>query len=180
MEITPDFIKSLLNPRRKRAEDPEILIPQDMISGKVVADLGCGVGYYTRYLAKYAARVFAVDNNQEMLMKAIEVVNDNSVEFIMSDLSHTQLGTGAIDVVLLANVFHDMKSEEAVTEIRRILKGDGTLIIIDWKKERTDIGPPYELRMDVEEYKRYFYGFYTVKVTEASEYQYEIVMKKMA
>lgn len=180
MEITPGFIKSLLNPHRERTENPAVLIPSNMISNKVVADLGCGAGYYSRYLSMYAAKLYAIDDSEEMLAKAIEVAGGSNVEFIKSDIANTRLKSGSIDVVLLANVFHDVKSADVVNEIRRILKDSGTLIIIDWKKEQTDIGPPYELRMDADDYKRYFNGFYTVKVTEASEYQYEILMKKSA
>jgi ubiquinone/menaquinone biosynthesis C-methylase UbiE len=173
-------MKFLLSPHRERTEDPAVLIPLNMISNKVVADLGCGVGYYSRYLSKYAAKLYAIDESEEMLRKAIEVASGNNVEFIKSDISNTHLKAGSIDVVLLANVFHDVKSEDVVNEIRRILRDNGILIIIDWKKEQTDVGPPYELRMDADDYKRYFSGFYTVKVTEASEYQYEMLMKKGA
>ncbi|MCL4389578.1 class I SAM-dependent methyltransferase [Candidatus Marsarchaeota archaeon] len=168
----------LFSPRRKVSENPAELIPPKLISGLVVADLGCGGGFYTKYLAEYAAKVYAIDSSKETLRLASSEIQSKYVEFINADITDTHLKTESIDVVLMANVFHDVKSKNAVDEVERILKATGTLIIIDWKKEKTTVGPPYELRITADECKSYFYGFRTIRITDASEYQYEIIMEK--
>ncbi len=178
MNSTLAYIKELLNPKRKATEDPRILIPQKLIKNKVVADLGCGAGYYSRYIANYASRLYAVDDNDTMLSKAKEVVRGNNVEFIKAEITNVPIRSGVVDVVLLANVFHDIRLESAVDEVRRIMSDKGILIIIDWKKEVMEIGPPYELRMDQNDYREYFRGFKTTKEFPAGAYHYGMIMKK--
>ena len=180
MNTTLARIKELLNPKRKLTEDPHLLIPKKIIDGKAVADLGCGAGYYSRYIARYASRLYAIDSNAEMLSKAKTVVPGSNVEFIQADLSKIPLRNGIVSVVLLANVFHDVKSVgiNVVEEVHRILKDNGIVIIIDWKKEEMDIGPPYNIRMSQSDYMEYFSTFKLVKEFPAGAYHYGMILKK--
>ncbi len=180
MNSTLKRIHELLSPRRKATEDPSILIPPKVIKNKVVADLGCGAGYYSRYIAKYASRLYAIDSNAEMLAKAKVVVIGSNVEFIQAEISNIPLKNGIIDMVLLANVFHDVRAVGGmvVEEVRRILNDKGIVMIIDWKKETSEIGPSYDLRMDKSEYMEYFKGFRIVKEFDAGVYHFGMVLKK--
>ena len=180
MDSTFARIRYLLSPKRKATEDPSSLIPPKVVRNKVVADLGCGAGYYSRYLVKYASRLYAVDNNAEMLSKARTVVFGGNVEFIEADLTNIPIHDGVVDVVLLANVFHDVKAvgNIVVAEVSRILNNKGIVIIIDWKKEQMEIGPPYELRMHQGDYLEYFSKFKIVKEFDTGIYHYGMVLKR--
>src|SRR5690349_7730662 len=61
----------LERPEREREERADLLVPAlKLKSGDVVADIGCGSGYYTRRLAKAVGTngtVLAVDIQPEML-----------------------------------------------------------------------------------------------------------------
>src|SRR6188508_2319902 len=58
----------LERPERDEEEHTGKLIEQLKVKpGEVVADIGCGTGYFTRRLAKTAGRVLAVDIQPEML-----------------------------------------------------------------------------------------------------------------
>jgi protein-L-isoaspartate O-methyltransferase len=65
------FVIHLLNPERNKMEDPEKFLPS-IIHG-VVAELGCGPGYYCQFLVKYAEKVYCVDRNKELLEIAKEL-----------------------------------------------------------------------------------------------------------
>ena len=161
-----------------REDDPAGLIPEGLVEGRVVADLGCGTGHYSGYLAQYAAKLYAVDIDRGRLDIARERIPGKNVEFINASVSKTGIPAGSVDLVLMANVFHDIRTDEAVMEVERILKNDGTLLIIDWRKEEMGSGPPYELRMDVEDYRECFKGFQVVHSEKVGEYHYRIVMRK--
>jgi SAM-dependent methyltransferase len=55
------------------------------LAGKVVLDLGCGIGDQAAELARRGARVIAVDSNEELLREARETYGD-IVEFRSADL----------------------------------------------------------------------------------------------
>lgn len=61
---------------------------------------------------------------------------------IEGEMASTGIPTGSMDFVLMANVFHDADKDSGLTEIERILKREGMIVILDWKKIQTREGPP--------------------------------------
>ena len=50
--------------------------------GKVVLDLGCGYGWHAKYMAEKGARsVLATDISEKMLERAMEINNDERMEY---------------------------------------------------------------------------------------------------
>ena len=67
---------------------------------------------------------------------------------------------GSVDLVLFANSFHDIRDKDKVImEMDRILRKDGRIIILDWKKEEMETGPPYRLRMSESDYMKLFSNY---------------------
>ena len=61
---------AILDPIRKRFEPPQRLIGPFVKNGQVVADLGCGSGYYTLALAEFVGpqgKVYAVDLDKKCI-----------------------------------------------------------------------------------------------------------------
>ena len=61
----------------------------------------------------------------------------------------TTLSSNSVDMVFMANVWHELDDHAAtLNEVRRILRPDGWLAILDW---RTDVpqppGPPSDHRI---------------------------------
>lgn len=167
----------LLSDERKKFEDPEKFLPQLFSGDEIVADLGCGPGYYCQYLVKLAKKVYCVDINKELLEIAKQVAP--SAIFLNEKASHTSIPSSSIDVVIFANSFHDMKDKEKVKEeVKRILKKGGKVIIVDWKKEDTPFGPPVYIRMSKEDYIKVFSPeFKLVKEFEVGPYHYGLVFQ---
>jgi ubiquinone/menaquinone biosynthesis C-methylase UbiE len=127
-----------LNPfRRLFEQDPSI--PQGHIrgyvtNGDVIADLGCGSGYYTLALAACVGpegRVYAVDFDERAIRELEEKANKSGYRNIethassAADLSFIEHGT--IDFVLANGLLCTMAKDrqQAVNEIIRILKPGG-------------------------------------------------------
>ena len=127
----------------------QLNIKEDMI----IADFGCGAGYFTVPLAKAAeeGKVYALD----VLAEALESVRSRAkLEGLFNiETKHCDLeilgGSGlednSIDLVLLGNIlFQSFQKDDIIKEARRVLKKDGKLIIIDWKPNQS-MGPPEKL-----------------------------------
>lgn len=69
-----EMAKILLSPERRKFEDPELFLPSLLRGGEVIAELGCGPGYYCRYLVKYASTLYCVDRSA----KFVHMVSDLS------------------------------------------------------------------------------------------------------
>ncbi|SNQ62560.1 class I SAM-dependent methyltransferase [Candidatus Methanoperedens nitratireducens] len=121
----------------------------------ILADLGCGTGFFTIPASLRVKKVYALDVQQEMLdilqdkIKKQKIAN---IETILSEESSIPLPDGSVDVLLMANVFHELEDRSAILkEGKRILSSRGKLAIVDWKKIEMDFGPPVEERLAEEE-----------------------------
>jgi ubiquinone/menaquinone biosynthesis C-methylase UbiE len=125
---------SLDNPIRRLYENPNRYCSY-VTKGQVVADLGCGPGYYTLALAESVGpegRVYAVDSDEKTI-RALEKKADkrgyHNIEAhatSASDLSFIK--DGSVDFILAGGLLCSMAPryrESAVNEMRRILKPKG-------------------------------------------------------
>jgi ubiquinone/menaquinone biosynthesis C-methylase UbiE len=106
--------------------------------GSVVADLGCGVGYFSFKLApKVAERgsVLAEDILGESLtflwIRAL-FRHQNNIRIIHGAPSDPLLPVGGVDAVLIANSYHEFTNPLAMLDHTfRALRSSGRLVILD-------------------------------------------------
>jgi len=140
--IFPPGSGGFLNPERIVNFLPEIK------QGDVIADFGCGHGYFAIPIAKKVGsegKVFALD----ILEKALEATRSKArlegvenIETIRCNLEkNSTLADESVDVVLIANLLFQTEDDEGVIrEAKRVLKKGGKIIVIDWKKD-SPLGP---------------------------------------
>ena len=118
-----------------------------------VADIGAGTGYFTIPLARAVlpgGRVFAIDLQPEMLdLLRARVPPDLPVALVDGEATRTTLPDTCVDLVLFANVWHELDDHPAaLAEAARILGPGGRIAILDWRKEvEQHLGPPLEHRI---------------------------------
>jgi SAM-dependent methyltransferase len=146
-------LAALESPERRRLLDPERFCEKiGLRPGAVLVDVGAGTGYFAIPAARRVGaegKVYAVDVSDEM----IRFLRDRRVERgllqiepVLSTPHRIPLPTGVADVVLFATVLHDI-STPTVAEAVRLLRPGGILVNLDWKKEPTPFGPPFEIRL---------------------------------
>ncbi len=149
----------LTRPEREREEEPDRLVSSLRIPrGATVIDLGAGVGYFTWRLAERvgpSGKVLAVEIQQEMLdmlTANIQKRGIRNVETILSAQEESRLPAGVADLVLLVDVYHELAyPARTMGEVRRALKPDGRLVVVEYRKEEPWI-PIHPLhKMTVEE-----------------------------
>jgi ubiquinone/menaquinone biosynthesis C-methylase UbiE len=124
--------------------------------GQVVADVGCGSGYFVPYLSRAVGaggRVYAVEIQQEMLdyvERKVERLRLKNVATFLSQETSTGLPPGSIDVALLVDVYAELGAPRALlADLRSVLKGDGRLVVVDFRpdKRAAAVGPPLSHRI---------------------------------
>ncbi|AEG61397.1 class I SAM-dependent methyltransferase [Desulforamulus ruminis] len=147
------------NPERRKMLPPvETLQKFGLQPGDVVADIGCGIGYFTIPAAKMVGeegKVFALDISEEMLM---EVKNRSAVEGIGNlellkvEENQFSLASDSTTFVFLAFVLHEVPELKAyLLQVIRILKSGGRIAIIEWQKRDMPMGPPVKHRLAQED-----------------------------
>jgi len=137
----------------------EVFAKVKLIEGMKVADLGTGnLGYFVIPAAKLVGKegkVYAVDILKPVLdavRSMAKLAGLTNLETIWADLEKvgsTKIPEASMDVSLVINVlFQNKKRKEILQEAARILKSNGKLVVIDWKKIGIPFGPPVENRVE--------------------------------
>jgi 2-polyprenyl-3-methyl-5-hydroxy-6-metoxy-1,4-benzoquinol methylase len=174
------------DPARAEWQKPEKVIASlGPLAGKTVADIGAGTGYFAFPIAKKAAKVIAIDIDQRFLdyieqKKAKEKIGDKlETRLTVPDLAG--LKPHEADIVLIVDTYHHLEDRvEYFRKLRQGLREDGSLVIIDFKKEKTPPGPPLELRVAQEQVESELKsaGFTIVSADkETLPYQYVITAR---
>jgi len=155
--------------------------------GMKVADLGVGSGAYTLAAAGAvgeSGRVYAIDIHEEMLRFVEDAARSHgytTVETIWGDIENrggTKLKDNAIDVAVLSNLLFQVENKEGVvSEIKRILKSGGKVLVVDWAGGYGGMGPLEESVVSEHIAEELFItgGFYKVKDFRAGPHHYAIV-----
>ncbi len=149
--------KRLMSEGRKSLEDVDAILAElNLHEGAVVADLGCGSGYFTIPIASRVGgtgTVYAVDSSRSMMLhlkRNVEAAGVDLGRIIMleTDAARTGIPDRAVDVAFFANVLHDIGYKDGfINEVKRILKPGGMAVDYDWNEEWKESGPPMEIRL---------------------------------
>ena len=133
----------LERPERVVEERPDLLLGALALkAGMRVADIGAGTGYYSWRMAERvgpSGRIYAVDVQPEMLalltreMDKRKVVN---VTGVLGSTTDPRLPAGAIDLVLMVDVYHEFdRPREMLDALVRALKPGGRVVFVEYRAE---------------------------------------------
>lgn len=174
--------------------DPRHTVLQLGLSpGMRVADLGSGAGHYAAAAAGAVGeggKVYAVDIQEDVLHHAKREHGtlhhhhrQGIVESVWGDierLAGTNLREKSIDAVILANVLFQIHHREGlVSEIKRIIKQGGKLLVVDWAGSYGGMGPSTHQVVTEHEAEALFIksGFHKVKSFRSGPHHYGIVFE---
>lgn len=105
--------------------------------GFQILDFGCGPGGYVHPVAELVGPsgiIYALDINPLALESVRKIAAQKKINNLITIVSnnHTSLPDASIDVVLLYDVFHQIKnSDDVLKELHRVLKPEGILSMSD-------------------------------------------------
>jgi len=172
---------------RRRWQNPDaILVDIGLKPGCTFMDIGCGDGFFTLPAARLVGekgRVYGLDAEAEAISRLNEKAAKEGLRNLtlkVAEAEWTILCEACGDIVFFGIVLHDFKDPRRVLKnAKRMLKPDGRLINLDWKKEPMEFGPPLRIRFSEREAKSLIeeVGFKTETVKEAGPYNYLIIAR---
>ncbi len=131
--------------------DPAVNISRlGLTDGMKVIDFGAGSGFYTLEAARRVGRngrVFSVDVQKDLLERIRSTGKSqdlNNIEVIWGNIEKiggTKIRDGLVDRAIVSNVlFQVEKPDELALEVKRVLKSDGKVLVIDWS-DVSSLGP---------------------------------------
>jgi ubiquinone/menaquinone biosynthesis C-methylase UbiE len=112
-------------------------IMQAMPRSNVAVDLGCGTGELVEKLQSVAEYVIGVDSSSRMieLARSRAYPDKERVDLRLGELEHLPLKNNEVDCAVVSMVLHHLSAPRLfVSEVSRVIKKNGTLVIVDFNK----------------------------------------------
>ncbi len=151
-KFDPKKLQKLNNPQRL------IDIPLDYIWGKlniakpdVCVEIGAGTAFFDiAVLQKHeTSTIYACDLSEVMIewMKENVFPKYPNIIPVKTEEYTVPLEDGIADLVFMINLHHELDNPSlTIKEAKRILKPNGKIFIVDWKKIEMPEGPPAQIR----------------------------------
>lgn len=174
--------------KRTEWQNPDLIL--DLIGdleNKSVADIGAGSGYFTFKIARRAAKVIALDIDPkalEYIEGQKEIVGEwsNNIEVRLTPPDVPNLLEEEVDLVLIVNTYNYIPNKEVYfPRLLNGMKSGARLVIVDFKKGETPIGPADEYKAEPSEIRSFLRktSFRKISIDEESlQYQYIITAEK--
>ena len=161
-------------------DSDEILNELNLTGLETFMDAGCGDGHIAiKAIEEYLpnGNVYAVDIYDASIEDMETYKKDNNVDNLINieaDITEgiPDVKDDSVDVILLVNVFHGFKAsrrlDDAVIELKRIIKSEGKIAIMDYKAWDVPKGPPTQVRSSPSDLEKLFnkYGLKKIYLNE--------------
>jgi ubiquinone/menaquinone biosynthesis C-methylase UbiE len=180
------YIARLEDPAREAWQKPDdVIAALGIAPGSVVAEVGGGSGYFALRLARAvgnAGAVFAVDVEPALLEVFRDRVRDSGARNVTPVLALPDdplLPPASCDRIVVVNTYHHFPDGPAyLRRLTRALKPGGTIANIDFHDREIPVGPPIELRVAEEDFRKDVAaaGLRVMAAPTFLPYQYFLVM----
>lgn len=177
----PEHADKLMSEERKKSFPADSIINKmEIKKTDVVADFGAGNGYFTIPIAQHTEEtVYAIDAEPKMLdllKESSDQIGIDTIQRITAAIEDTPIDDASVDKVLISRTIHHAPSvENTLKEIKRILKQDGSLYIIEFHKDASIEGPPMEMRISPDEMIQSLQNVgYTATLQNLNEAEYAV------
>jgi ubiquinone/menaquinone biosynthesis C-methylase UbiE len=178
--------RGIFNKSMSFADPKSNVLQLGLHDGMKIADLGAGSGHYS--IAAAAAigdgTVYAIDIQEDVLTHlkdTAERAGRRNVKTVWGDfekLGGTKLKDGVVDAAILSNVlFQVSRHQDALSEVKRIVRPGGKVLVIDWAGYYGGLGPKADRIISEHTAEELFIGagFHKVKSFRAGPHHYGMV-----
>jgi SAM-dependent methyltransferase len=177
------------DPERENWQSPDLILEKmGNLKGKTVADIGVGTGYFAFRLINHGASVIGIDIDKRFL----DYIEERRAELppqiaskLVTRLSVPEspsLNNNEVNWVLIVNTYHFLNNRVLyLKKLLASLKSDGKIIIVDFRKGNSPVGPPESEMVPTEVITNEVIdaGFRIAEVDEHSlQYQYILIASK--
>lgn len=169
------------------AEPKANVLQMGLHEGMKVGDFGAGSGHYALAAAAIvgsSGKVYAVDVQEDVLARLKDDaarVGFRNIETIWGDFERpggTKLKEHALDAIILSNTLFQLdRTEDALQEMRRVLRPGGKLLVVDWAGAYRGMGPSEDRVVPEHKAEELFIGggFHKAKSFRGGPHHYSIL-----
>jgi ubiquinone/menaquinone biosynthesis C-methylase UbiE len=163
-----------------------VLTEAGLKPGMTFMDIGCGQGYFALPAARIvgsSGKVYGLDIDNtgiQELRKKAETEGLHNLELLTGAAEDSLFCSGCADVIFFGIVLHDFADPSKVLEnSRKMIKPDGRLVDLDWRKIEMSFGPPLVKRFNEETASRLIEssGYKIESVKNSGKYYYVITAR---
>ena len=108
-------------------------------------DVGCGLGFFAKKLAKYSEFVEAIDVDNATINAASDRNSAPNICYLQADFLEADLPERSYDVIVAIASLHHMDLEAALAKMKVLLRPSGKLLILGLYREMTILDYLYSL-----------------------------------
>jgi ubiquinone/menaquinone biosynthesis C-methylase UbiE len=176
------------NTERREWQNPEaILADIGLKPALTFIDIGCGGGFFTMPAVRIThknGKVYGIDINPDYIDELRELAVKEklkNLDLTVGKAEEVIVCEGCADIVFFGVVLHDFEDASKVLKnANRMLKPNGRLFNLDWKKEHIDRGPSFQKRFSEDHAAELIRaaGFSIENIKPSGRYLYLISAKK--
>jgi ubiquinone/menaquinone biosynthesis C-methylase UbiE len=128
--------------------------------GQTILDAGCGNGYMSKIFSRAvgpSGKVYALDPDSNFIAVLKNETRESNIEAMQADITlPTPLNASSMDLIYVSTVIHAFSQQQVRgfnREVKRLLRPNARLAIVEIEKKNTPFGPPLDLRYSPEELK---------------------------
>lgn len=161
-EVYKELVSEMEQPDRVIWQKPDLVMSKfGSLDGKTVADIGAGTGYFSFRLARKGAKVIAIDIDpnavawMELQKKLVNEDLQQKIDIRLATEDDPNLFTKEADMVLMVNTYIYLDDRvQYLQNLKKGLKPGARIVIIDFKKKNTPIGPSSDERLSLLEVEK--------------------------
>jgi ubiquinone/menaquinone biosynthesis C-methylase UbiE len=180
--FSPEKADILENEDRYSILKPDAMLREfGLGEGMQFLDIGAGTGFFSRAASKIVGetgKIYSVDISIDMLNAFRRFGVPRNVQILQSDANEIPLHSAFIDMTLLAFILHESEDvHRSLVEAARITKPNGRIVIVEWKRQSEEHGPPIEDRISLNDLLSQSYGFYVIASGDLNPSHYYCILQ---
>jgi predicted methyltransferase len=180
-------LRAYEDPERDRWQKPDqVVTTLHLHPGQMVVDIGASTGYFARRLARAVGptgKVLALEIHQTLVdymkQRAQKEKQANLLPRVVKP-DDPELAAGSVDLVLMVETLHHIGGRPAYYEkLKKALKPDGRVAIVDFLDKMTPVGPPLHMRISAKAMRAELEaaGFEVMQAPTFLPYQYFLIAR---
>jgi ubiquinone/menaquinone biosynthesis C-methylase UbiE len=156
--IIPVFQYQGEEDRRSWQNPEQILAAIGIQRGTIMIDIGCGEGFFSLPAARMVGstgKIIGIDRNADAVSRMLDRAARQGLQNIQGIVGKAEQTVPCLecaDLIFFGIDLHDFNDPAKVlSNARKMIKPEGILVDLDWRKETTTHGPPESIRFSEEE-----------------------------